>query len=245
MLYLGAFSLANAQAQISSEARREAARLERLAANVWDGIVDDLSFGYSWDQRTQLDVFNFVNGARYLNQRIDSGRASENELRDTVELLRLQSESVDRSLRAARVGRGMMRDWEEAKFTLDYLARAFQVGREPYRSRPEASAPRDNINNLRIEIKEVRSTGNFFNPDYRIRGVVTGRNIVSAAIFHEGRLLKSLPVRLKDRGLRDYPFETRIEGREGTYVIRVIDDRGFSLEQPLEIASGGLLPGFK
>ncbi|NIM05169.1 MAG: hypothetical protein GTN65_06035, partial [Armatimonadetes bacterium] len=81
---------------VSTDVRREAARLERLSNNVWDSILDDLSFGYSWDQRIQLDVFNFVNGTRYLNQKIESGRTPQKELANIVDLLLLQSQAADR-----------------------------------------------------------------------------------------------------------------------------------------------------
>lgn len=244
-LLLATVFFGTSYAQVSTDVRREAARLERLSNNVWDSILDDLSFGYSWDQRIQLDLFNFVNGTRYLNQKIESGRTPQKELGNIVELLLLQSQAADRSLRVARAGRYLMRDWDEAKTSLDYLARALVPGRDPYAGRADTAALKDNINNLQIEIKEVRSTGNFFSSDYRIRGVISGRNIASAGIYHEGRLVRSLSVRLQERKFIENPFEARIEGREGTFTIRVIDNRGFTLEQPIEFTSGGFIPGFK
>jgi hypothetical protein len=232
-------------AQVPSAARREAARLERLANNVWDGTLEDADYGYPWDQRTLLDVFNFANGTRHLSQRLEDGRAQAKEISQIVELLLLQSQAVDRSLRSGRAGRTVLRDWEEAKASLDSLARLFTSSREPLAGRGDPPRARDNVNNLRIEIKEVRSVGNILKNDYRIRGVISGRNIASAGIYYEGRLLKAVSVRLQDRRFTDNPFELRMEAPGGEVTLRVIDNRGFVLEQAIEFPAGGLLPGFK
>jgi hypothetical protein len=232
-------------AQIPSTARRDAARLERLATNVWEWMVEDADFGYPWDRRSLLDAFNFANGARYLNQKIESGQSRSKELSEVVELLLLQSQSVDRSLRSGRAGRTLLRDWDEAKITLDSLARLLASDREPFAGQRDLSRGQENVNNLRTEIKEVRHAGNIFGNDYRIRGTITGRNIVSAGIYHKGRLLKTIPVRLNDRRLTENPFEIRMEAPGGEVTLRVIDNQGFVLEQPIEFPAGGLIPGFK
>ncbi|MGH7831608.1 MAG: hypothetical protein ACREP8_15690, partial [Candidatus Binatia bacterium] len=156
-----------------------------------------------------------------------------------------QSQSVDRSLRSGRAGRTLLRDWDEAKVTLDSLARLLTPDREPFATQRDLSRSQENVNNLRTEIKEVRHSGNIFGNDYRIRGVISGRNIVSAGIYHDGRLLKTVPVRLNERRLNENPFEVRLEAPGGAVTLRVIDNRGFVLEQPIEIPAGGLLPGFK
>lgn len=64
--------LGDAAAQVAGETEREAARLGRLATNVWEGVQDDIRLGYSIDQQTQVDVFNFTNGTRYLSRTVES-----------------------------------------------------------------------------------------------------------------------------------------------------------------------------
>ncbi|MGH7774742.1 MAG: hypothetical protein ACREQA_21165 [Candidatus Binatia bacterium] len=232
-------------AQISSTAQREATRLERLANSAWEGMLEDVEFGYSWDRKALLDVFNFANGAHYLAQKLESGRTRPKEINGLVDMLLLQSQAVDRSLRSGRTGRSLLRDWDEAKTSLDSLARLVSVDQEPTSGRLDVARARENINNLRIEIKEVRHVGNVFGNDYRIRGAISGRNLVSAGIYHEGRLLKPVSVRLHERRFSENPFELRIEGPGGGVTLRVIDNQGFVLEQPIEFPAGGFRPGFK
>lgn len=235
----------DASAQVGSEVQREAARLERLATNVWEGVQDDISFGYSIDQNTQLDIFNFANGTRYLSGKIDSGRSSAKELSGVVYLLLLQSQTVDRSLRRGKFGRSILRDWDETKTSLDYLARRLTPGREPLVGRGEAPGAGDNLYNIKIAIKEVRHAGNLFGTDYRINGVISGRSIASAGVYYEGRLVKPISVPLHERRFSENSFQVRIEAPGDKVTIRVIDDRGFVLEQPVEFPSGGLFPGLR
>ncbi|MFQ5902547.1 MAG: hypothetical protein ACE5JO_02550 [Candidatus Binatia bacterium] len=235
----------DAAAQVPSAARREAVRLERLANNVLEGMFEDVRFGRSWGQRTLLDVFNFTNGARYLSERLERGRTQSKELSEIVELLLLQSQAVDRSLRSGRAGRGLLRDWEETRASLDSLAHLFTPSQEPFTGRREIPHAQENVNKLSIEIKEIRHVGNIFKNDYRIHGVISGRNIVSAGIYYKGRLLKALSVRLHDRRFTENPFRVRMEDPGGDVTLRVIDNRGFVLEQPVEFPEGGLFPGFK
>jgi len=232
-------------AQTPSAARREAARLQRLANYVWEGMIEDVRFGHSWDQRALLDVFNFANGTRYLNKKLEDRRAQSKEFREIVDLLVLQSKTVERSLRIGRAGRTISRDWEEAKDSLDSLARLFSPAGEPPPRGGDVSRTQENVNDLRVEIKEVQHSGNFFKNKYRIRGVISGRNIVSAGIYYKGRLIKSVSVRLHERRFIANDFSLRMKGREGTVTLRVIDDRRFVLEKPIEFPEGGLLPGFK
>jgi hypothetical protein len=224
---------------------REAARLERLATNVWEGVQDDIRLGYSIDQQTQLDVFNFANGTRYLSRTVESRRSSAKELSEIVELLLLQSQTVDHSLRRGKIGRSISRDWDETKASLDFLARRLAPGREPVVGRKESPAAGENLNNIKVEIKEVRHAGNLFGTDYRIYGVISGRNIASAGVYHGGRLLKAISVPLHDRRFNENSFKVRIEAPGDQVTIRVIDERGFVLEHSVEIPSGGLLPGLR
>jgi len=236
---------AEAAAQTPRETRREAARLQRLATYVWEGMVEDVRFGHSWDQRALLDVFNFANGTRYLNKKLEDKRVQSTELREIVDLLVLQSKAVERSLRIGRAGRTISRDWGETKDSLDSLARLFSPEGEPPPRGGDVSRTQENVNDLRVEIKEVRHSGNIFKSKYRIRGVVSGRNIVSVGIYYKGRLIKSVSVRLHERRFIENEFSLRMKGREGQVTLRVIDDRGFVLEKPIEFPEGGLLPGFK
>lgn len=247
---LAAFLLAliffgDAAADIPSAARREAARLERLAINVWEGMLDDVSFGYSIDQRTRLGVFNFVNGTRYLKQKAESRRTQPKELSEVVGLLLLQSQTVDRSLRIGKTRRALLRDWEEAKASLVSLDRLLHHDREPFARRRDAPRARENINDLSIEIKKVSHSGNIFKNKYRIRGTISGRNIVSAGIYYKERLLKSVSVRLHERRFTENPFKLSMEAPGGDAILRVIDNRGFVLEEPIDFPAGGLFPGFK
>ncbi|MCZ6621865.1 MAG: hypothetical protein O7C72_08195, partial [Deltaproteobacteria bacterium] len=72
MLFFAAFLFLFLQAagissgQMSNEVLREAARLEKLATYVWEGLLEESRFGSSVDQRTKLALFNFVNGTRAL-----------------------------------------------------------------------------------------------------------------------------------------------------------------------------------
>lgn len=242
---LGVALATAAAAQVSREARREAARFERLVNNIWEAMVEDVDFGRAWDQRALLDVFNLNNGARYLSQQMEDQRARSAEIGDTVELLLLQSEAVERSVRQGRPGRMLLRNWEDAKASLDALARLFPPARDYSRAPGGGASPRDNINELRIEITEVRHAGNIFGNDYRIRGVISGRNMVSAGIYKGDRMLKSIPLRYHDSRLSTTPFDVRVELPSEGASVRVIDNRRFVLEQPIEVSGGGGLPGFK
>lgn len=233
------------EAQVGRGARREAARLERLAGNMWEGMVDDVGLGFAWDRGKLLDVFNFANGARHLNQKLESGQVEAPEIRGVVEMLLLQSHAVDRSLRSGKASRWLLRDWEEAKATLESLAHHFAIPAGSLKGRWESAAAKENVNNLKIEIKEVRRTGNFFGKDYRVRGVISGRNIVSVGFYHEGQLLKPISVRLHERRYTENPFEARIEVPGDPVTVRVIDSQGFVLEETLGISGGGTFPGLR
>lgn len=240
LLFVGA-----SDAQVGRGAQREAARLERLAGNMWEGMLDDVSFGFAWDRERLLDVFNFANGARYLNQKLESGQAETPEVRGVVEMLLLQSHAVDRSLRSGKASRWLLRDWEEARAMLESLARQFGIQAGSLKRRRESTAARENVNNLKIEIKDVRHTGNFFGKDYRVRGVISGRNIVSVGFYHGDQLLKLIPIPLHERRYTESPFDTRIEVPRDPVTVRVIDSQGFVLEEALRISGGGTLPGLK
>ncbi|MFQ5682710.1 MAG: hypothetical protein ACE5HC_05490 [Candidatus Binatia bacterium] len=244
-LFFALVFLGEATAQFASEAPREVVRLERLATNVWEGMKEDVKFGHTWDQRTLLDVFNFVAGSRYLSEELGRGRTQNEKLREIVDLLRLQSETVDRSLRIGRAGRSLLREWEETKASLEFLARSFTSGREPLATPGNTPRSQVNSNNLKIEIRGVEHTGNFFGSKYRIRGTISGRNIVSAGIYYKGRLLKPVSVQLYEGRLTENAFSLRMEPPGDNVTLRVIDERGFVLEQVIEFPTGGLLPGFQ
>ncbi|MCH7571246.1 MAG: hypothetical protein IH919_11895 [Deltaproteobacteria bacterium] len=251
MLFFAAFLFFFLQApgissgQMSNEVLREAARLEKLATYVWEGLLEESRFGSSVDQRTKLALFNFVNGTRALKLKTESRRARDDDLADFAELLQLQSRAVDSSLRSVRIARIVMRDWDDAKASLDFLTRLVTRTKRPSLRDEDTARSRDNVNNLGIEISEIRSVGNFFKNDYRIRGVISGRNIVSAGIYSEGRLLKPISVRLHDRSLSETAFSVRLDPPEGEVKIRVIDSQGFVLEKPVELPERGLLPGLR
>lgn len=251
MLFFAAFLFFFLQAsgissgQMSNEVLREAARLEKLATYVWEGLLEESRFGSSVDQRTKLALFNFVNGTRALKLKTESRRARDDDLADFAELLQLQSRAVDSSLRSVRIARIVMRDWDDAKASLDFLTRLVTRTKRPSLRDEDAARSRGNVNNLGIEISEIRPVGNFFKNDYRIRGVISGRNIVSAGIYSEGRLLKPISVRLHDRSLSKTAFSVRLDPPEGEVKIRVIDSQGFVLEKPVELPERGLLPGLR
>ncbi len=229
-------------AQIPQEARREAVRLERLASNLWEAILEDIRFGGYWDQRTVLDVFNFANGIRHLNDQMERGQAPSKEVSRIVELLILQSDVVNRSLPSAKPSAALLRDWEATQASLGKLARFFTS--RPTPKKPPATTG-ENVNELRIEIKDVRHTGNLFGSDYRIRGVISGRNIVAAGIYHKSQLLKSISVRLNDPRLQESSFAVRIEAPRGKVKVRVIDNTGFVQEKSVEFPTGGIFPGLR
>ncbi|MFQ5851695.1 MAG: hypothetical protein ACE5JU_14065 [Candidatus Binatia bacterium] len=231
--------------QVSNEVRREAMRLEKLATYVWEGLLEEGRFGTPVDQRTRLDLFNFVNGTRALKLKTESRRARGDDLAEFAELLQLQSKAVDRSLRSVRIARIVLRDWDDAKASLDSLARLVSRTKRPSLRDEDTARNRDNVNDLGIEISEIRPVGNFFKNDYRIRGTISGRNIVSAGIYSGGRLLKPISVRLHDRRLSETAFSVRLEPPEGDVKIRVIDSRGFVMEKPVELPERGLLPGLR
>lgn len=242
---LAAFLSGTASAQVSREAQREAARFERLVNNVWEGMVEDVDFGYAWDQRAMLDVFNLNNGARYLSRQIEDQRARPKDISETVNLLLLQSEAVDRSVRQGRPSSTLLRNWDDAKVSLDSLARLFPSARDYSRGQSGGASPQENINELRIEITDVRHAGNIFGNDYRVRGKISGRNIVSAGIYRGDREVKSIPLRYRDSRLATTPFDVRVEVPSEGLTVRVIDNRRFVLEQPIEASGGGGFPGFK
>lgn len=231
--------------QMRDEVLREAARLERLATYVWEGLQEEGKFGSSVDQRTKLDVFNFVNGTRALKLKTENRRARGEDLADFAEFLQLQSRAVNRSLRSVRISRIVLRDWDDAKASLDFLTRLVTRTKRPSLRNEDTARSRGNVNDLGIEISEIRPVGNFFKNDYRIRGVISGRNIASAGIYSEGRLLKPISVRLHNRRLSETAFSVRLEPPGGDVKIRVIDSRGFVLEKPVEFPERGLLPGLR
>jgi hypothetical protein len=231
-------------AQVGIEAQREGSRLERLAGNMWEGMLDDMSFGYSWDRGELLDVFNFANGARHLNLKLKSSQVQPSEVRDVIEMLLLQARAVDGTMRGGKAGRWLLGEWEETKKALDVVADRWLPQRARQAAR-EAPAAKQNVNELKIEIKDIRRTGNFFGNDYRIHGVIYGRNLVAAGFYHQGQLLKPISVRLNERRYTENPFELRIEMPDNPVTVRVIDSEGFVLEQAVEISSGGLLPGLR
>ncbi|MEE8075156.1 MAG: hypothetical protein V3T60_05985 [Candidatus Binatia bacterium] len=250
-LYIAAFIFLFLQApvfttaQVSDGVRREATRLERLATYVWDGLQEEVRFGSPVDQRTRLDVFNFVNGTRALKLKTEGRRVSVEDLAEFAGLLQLQSKTVDRSLRNVKVSRLILRDWEDAKASLDSLARLVTPARRPSLRDKDTARSRDNVNDLGIEISSIRPVGNFFKNEFRIRGEISGRNIVSAGIYSEEQLLKPISVRLHDSNLSKNPFSVRLEPPEKDVKIRVIDSRGFVLEKPVELPERGLLPGLR
>lgn len=231
--------------QVSEDVRREATRLERLANYVWDGLQEEARFGSTLDQRTRLDLFNFINGTRALKLKTESRRTRVEDLADFAGLLQLQSKAVDRSLRSVKIPRLILRDWDDAKASLDSLTRLVTPTKRPSPRDKDIARSRDNVNDLEIEISKVQPVGNFFKNEYRIRGAISGRNIVSAGIYSQGRLLKPISVRLHDTRLSENPFSVRLETPEGDIKIRVIDSRGFVLEKPVEFPARGLLPGLR
>ena len=75
--------------------------------------------------------------------------------------------------------------------------------------------------------------------------MISGRNIVSAGIYSEERLIKPITVRLHDRRLGENPFAVRLEPPKGDVTVRVIDSRGFVLEKPVEFPARELIPGLR
>ncbi len=225
-------------AQVGDEVQRETSRLERMAGRVWEGLLEETRYGVSIDERTRLDVFNFVNGVRALREKAAGRRARTSDLTGVLGLIRLQTKVVDRSLKGARVGRFVMRDWDDAKASLESLARLVA----PRKRR--AGQVSKNTNNLQVQIREVRPVGNIFKNEYRIRGTISGRNIVSAGIYAQDRLVKPITVRLHERQLTESSFAVRLQALEGEVEIRVIDSRGFVLEHPVEFPAKSLIPKF-
>jgi hypothetical protein len=250
-IYIAAFLFLFLQAPVFSSAqsnegvRREATRLARLATYVWNGLQEEGRFDSPVDQRTRLDVFNFVNGTRALKLKTEGRRVSVEDLAEFTGLLQLQSETVDRSLRSARISRIILRDWEDAKASLDSLARLVTPARRPSLRDKDTARSRDNVNELGIEISSIQHVGNFFKNKFRIRGEISGRNIVSAGVYSEEQLFKPISVRLHDSNLSKNPFSVRLEPPGKGVKIRVIDSRGFVLEKPVEFPEGGLLPGLR
>ncbi len=230
--------------QISNEARREMVRLERLAENVWEGLLEEHRFGSPVDQGTKLDVFNFLNGARALRENMESSRTRASELADVLELLLLQSDAVNRSLRNIKIGRLILREWGDTKVSLNSLARLLSPSKGiPSRPMETRGSP-ENINGLGIEISEIRAVGNIFKNDHRIRGIISGRNIVSAGIYAKGQLVKSISVPLHDRNKRETTFSFRMKAQEGI-TVRVIDSQGLLIERTVKFPSRGGFPGLR
>ena len=230
--------------QTSNVTQREALRLERAAGNLWEGLLEEDRYGSPVDQRTKLDVFNFFNGARALREGVEGGQAQVRDLGNVLTLLQLQSEAVDRSFRKARIGRLMLRDWDEAKRSLNSLARLVSSRGGSPTGQARAARHSKNVNDLQIEIRKIEHVGNFFGNEYRVRGVISGRNIVSAGIYSRGQLLKPISVRLHDRRLNENSFAVRLEAREAA-TVRVIDSQGFVMEKAVEFPAGGLFPGLR
>jgi hypothetical protein len=233
------------RAQVGNELRREAARLEKVATNVWEDLLEEMRFGHSVNERLRLDVFNFLNGAHVLHEKAEGKRVSLKAISEVVELLQLQSQDVDRSLRKVKLGRLIVRDWEEAKASVESLSRLVtRRGSSPSSREGLAQVP-ENVNALRVQIDDVKAAGNFFKNEYRVRGLISGRNIVSAGIYSKDRLLKSISVPLHDRNLRENSFSVRLEPPGGEVLVRIIDNRGFVVEELIEFPSSGFLPGLR
>ena len=126
--------------QMSNEVLREAARLEKLATYVWEGLLEESRFGSSVDQRTKLALFNFVNGTRALKLKTESRRARDDDLADFAELLQLQSRAVDSLLKSVRIARIVLRDWDDAKASLDFLTRLVTRTKRPSQRIPAVRA---------------------------------------------------------------------------------------------------------
>ena len=71
-----------------------------------------------------------------------------------------------------------------------------------------------------------------------------GCNIVSAGLYARGELIKSISVRLHERRLSENAFALRLHPPEGEVKIRVIDSRGFVLEESVEFPDQGFIPKF-
>jgi hypothetical protein len=233
------------RAQVGNELRREAARLEKVATNVWEDLLEEMRFGHSVNERLRLDVFNFLNGAHVLREKAEGKRVSLKAISEVVELLQLQSQDVDRSLRKVKLGRLIVRDWEEAKASVGSLSRLVTRRESSPSSREGLAQVPENVNALRVQIDDVKAAGNFFKNEYRVRGLISGRNIVSAGIYSKDRLLKSISVPLHDRRLRENSFSVRLEPPGGEVLVRIIDNRGFVVEELIEFPSSGFLPGLK
>lgn len=231
-------------AQVSNEARRETVRLERLSNNLWEGLVEEHRFGSPVDKRIRLDVFNFLNGVLALRRTMDSRRAQASNRNEVLDLLLLQSETVDRSLQKIKINRLLLRDWDTTKTSLDSLARLLNLKARPTSPPKEVRGNAKNVNELQIEIREIRAVGNFFKQEYRIRGAVSGRNIVSAGIYSRGQQIKTIPVRLHDRNMNEASFSLRMKAQEGI-TVRLIDSQGLLVEKPVKFPAGGGFPGLR
>ena len=231
-------------AQVSNEARRETIRLERLSNNLWEELVEEHRFGSSVDQRIRLDVFNFLNGARALRRTMDNIRAQSRDREEFLDLLLLQSEKVDRSLQKIKINRLLLREWDNTKTSLDSLARLLNLKVSPPPPHKEVRGNSKNVNELQIAIREIRAVGNFFKQEYRIRGAVSGRNIVSAGIYSRGQQIKSIPIRLNDRNMNEASFSLRMKAQEGI-TVRLIDSQGLLVEKPVKFPAGGGFPGLR
>ena len=232
-------------AQVSNEARREAARLERLAGNVWEGLLEEHRYGTPVDSTTKLEVFNFYNGAQAFRTSMERTRSRSGSLADLMELLQIQSQAVDRSLGSANIGTLLEREWEYAKISLASLARLLKLKETPPPPPPsETTGERENVNELSISVTQVNPTGNFLKSEYRIRGVISGRNLVSAGIYAKGQLLSSLSVPLHSTKMSETPFSFRMKSQDGI-TIRVIDNQGLLVEEAVEFPAGGILPSLR
>ena len=73
-----------------------------------------------------------------------------------------------------------------------------------------ANLGRDEIERPRVEIEEVKATGNLFGDKVKVRGSVEGVCLAEAGLFEDGRKVESIPINTSDQFSR-YEFEVKTE----------------------------------
>ena len=73
-----------------------------------------------------------------------------------------------------------------------------------------ANLRRDEIARPRVEIEEIKQTGNVFGDKVKVRGSVEGVCLAEAGLFEDGRKVQTIPINTVDQFSR-YEFEVKTD----------------------------------
>ena len=112
---------------------------------------------------------------------------------------------------------GVLSPGEVRNPTIDYG----NANSQPYRHSPSENDSTENCEGMsrrdigtpRVEVRESKSSGNFFGDKVKIKGTVEGTCLSEAGLFENGRKVESIAIPTRDRFGR-YDFEVKAHMNE-------------------------------